>query len=267
MNIKEEATIILNNWQRHVQLLEQRYLEDSDDELTMHEELISYIDKTFINKELVQEICQQGTNFLLSNDIKIADYCSEHLKNDRITALEMVKSNGANLELINKHFKNDKDFILKALEHSNVLCYVSEKLRDDEDVVTLSVHKNPKTIFFASDRFKNNSEFVFELIKKDNYLLRCIHLDLRDNEQFMLNFWHLMKDRHFESHMILHSHALNIVDYMGDSLKPFFKDINFQVENDKLCEQMQICFDKFKLHKELKFELTISNKQIKKTKI
>jgi hypothetical protein len=266
---KTEAKSILNKWERYESYLDERYRMPDEPDLTIHEEFLNYIGNyLFTDMALVKEICEQGSNFLETNDIKIAAFCSEELRNSRSTALAMIKSNGSNLELISDKFKDDKGFILESLQHNNILAYVSERLKDDDEVVQLAVKKNPKAIAFVSDRYKKNEYFILDLLQKDNYLIEYMHKDLTSNIEFLSKCWKILNDRSGDSAMIMHAHAKTLIRHISNDLKPLFNNVYLDGINDHLNEQMNAGFNKYLLNKELKKELKTSDKhQDKKLKL
>jgi hypothetical protein len=267
INIKEEAANIVKAWTRYADYLDDTELESSRN-CSTHDDFVSYMDgKLFTDKELVQEICKKGESLLMMNIIKIAAFCSEDLNNDYATALAMVNSCSENMEIINSKFKDDKNFILEALKEQNVLSYASERLRDDDEVVHFSVKQNPKTIVFASDRFRTDKPFILELLKKDNYIVEYMHSDLTKDAYFLLDCWKIVGGRCSDSHMLLHGHAKTFIKVMSDELKPLFNHVYLEGPNHNINEQMLAGFNKYLLNKELKQELSVSNKQNKKVKI
>jgi len=270
---KTKASRILTEWDKIIQNINEKNAKnnDNEEELMLHDEIAEYMGNNLFNskeKDLVLEICKQGINLLLMNDIKILELCCKNLINDRDIALEAVKTNGSNMELVNDKFKDDKKFVLEAAKVSNVLGYVSDRLKDDEDIVHSSVNVNPRTILFASERFQKDKSLGIKLFTKDKYILNCLHKDLRNDGDFLMNCWIIITAHHFNNYMLLHYHTQSLIDHMGENIKGLFSQVDISLDNQNLNKQMQACFDNFKLNKDLSTELSSSqNKDIKKIKV
>lgn len=256
--IEIKAKEILKQWHEIVDIIDDKYTQ-SNNRPNINNEFISLIgNDLFTDKELIKEICKQESEFLLMNGIKIATFCSDDLKNDRDIALGIVKTHGDNLELLNNKFKDDKKFVLEALEYSHIIMHVSERLKDDDDVVNLAINKNSKSIIFVSERFRKNETFVMNLLAKDSYLIEHMHIDFRNDDQFLLKFWEKVTTL-YKTPAIQNYNASKLIQNVGDKLQPFFRMVNSDRYNPNLIPEMMEVFDKIKLHKELNQELNIKN--------
>jgi hypothetical protein len=264
---QEQAAKILSEWEIHIDSLYDEYTVLEENDPTVYEELISLMDsKLFTDKELVKEICKQGWDFLNTNEVEIASFCSEEVKNDRDTALVMVKSVRTNLRLLNDELKDDKEFILEALQHGDVLEYASERLRDDSDIVHLAIKNKPKAIAYASDRFKKDKKLMLQLVNENNYVIVDIHSDLMNEAYFLLDCWKVLKHDNNNSGMRNHYYASTLIRQMGKEIQAVFSQVDLNAPMDTLNKQMNSCFNQYILAKELNTELKIG-KQPKRLKV
>jgi hypothetical protein len=264
---QEQAAKILSEWEIHIDSLYDEYTVLEENDPTVYEELISLMDsKLFTDKELVKEICKQGWDFLNTNEVEIASFCSEEVKNDRDTALVMVNSVRTNLRLLNDELKDDKEFILEALQHGDVLEYASERLRDDDDVVLLSVENKPKTIGYASDRFKQDKTLMLKLLKENNNIITDMHSDIMNDIYFLLDCWKVIEQDNIESDIRSRYYISALIRKMDKEIQSHFLKVTLNDPIDNLSKQINSCFNQCILIKELNTELKIG-KQPKRLKV
>lgn len=69
-------------------------------------------------------------------------------------------------------FKNDKAFILKALElNGDCFIYVGRKLLKDREVVLAAIKKDATNLMFAGDTFRMDRSFIMELVQHNGLAL------------------------------------------------------------------------------------------------
>jgi hypothetical protein len=264
---KLEASIILKEWEKYVYYVNIKYREIVDERPTIHQELAALIKKDLFNdKRLVQEICKQGQSFIVTNDILLADFCNDELKNDYNTALDLVKTHRENFMLVNSKFRDDKMFILEALNDANVLQYVSSRLKDDSEIVHLSLKKHPYTIKFAPNKFKTDKKLLLELIKERNSVIQFIPSELDNDIDFLFDCWKILESDSI-SDVFIRNYGSALVNRMNKSLQPLFSQVVFNEDGDTIKKQMNACFNKYMLNQELNLELnhltTIMAKKLK----
>jgi hypothetical protein len=266
IDIEHEAKKIIYKWKKHCEDVEERSLNDETSVIEPQEAIDSLVGSDlFRDKELVKQICKQALKFLIMNDIRIAAFCSDEVRSDRDVALEIIKTNGKNLELLNDKLKDDKEFILEALQYDTILEYASERIRDDNDVVNLAVIKHPELIVFASDRFTGNKDFILNLLKKDSYVLQYLnhytHNNLRNDVDFLLDCWKAVADRKTDNVVALQYHAKTLLEYMSDDLKPIFSKVKLGDRN--ISQQIESCFNHYILNQELNYDNENKTKKLK----
>lgn len=268
MNITEEANKIIKQWKELISYFEEDNFYTKEN-ISTHDRMKDIESNFFVDKNLVIELCQQGSDFFKNHWIKIIDFCSEEIKNDRDTVLAIVKSYGDNLELLKPEFKDDKEIVSEAVKSSEALKYASDRLKNDEDIVNLSIENSTETIEFASDRFKNNKEFCLSLLRKRHYLLDKVGFDLRNNPEFLLEFWRDVESRNYES-IIINGLAARLINHLGKDLKPYFNEIDLDNPhpNDNLPGKIRSYLTSIILERELGNELNLnSSQQSRKIKI
>lgn len=265
-NIELEAKKIIYQWKKSCESLDDRYLNDEAPDITPQETIALLVgNDLFTDKNLVKEMCKQAPNFLTMNNIKIAAFCSEAVRNEREVALEIIKTNGKNFEVLDSKFRDDKEFVLEALQHDSILEYASASLRDDDQVVNFAVSRNAKSIVFASDRFTGDKEFILAVLKKDEYVLQYlnqyIHNNLRNDIEFLSDCWKTVSERYTNDRVALQYHAKTLLEYMSDDLKPIFSQVELGDKNIK--QRIEACFNHYILNNELNSENQIKTKKLK----
>jgi hypothetical protein len=259
-NIRKEAAKILLNWY-------DRFAYDEDNrEATNHEEFKQELVGTVLSdKELVLEISKQGKDFFRDNDIKLLDFLSIDLKNDKTVVLDMVKTNGNNLQVAKEMFKDDKDVVLVAVKSITVsFQYASERLRDDDEIVNYILEYSPPLIEYASSRFRNNKKLVIDLLKIDKTIISKIDQELKGDTEVLLTCWNHIKEDSIYEGSRTYNYSINLFENMAEHIKPLFKNIIIDVSNTDFIREMDVCFNHLILGKELN---TPQNKQNKKIKI
>ena len=88
-------------------------------------------------------------------------------------------------------FKNDKKFVLKAIDifksnHLEILKYTSKEIQDDEPIVKKIIEKDPFALQYTSPRLKNNLEIVMLAVEKDGAALLYASRKMRENKKVAL---------------------------------------------------------------------------------
>jgi hypothetical protein len=263
ISIKDQAAKILERW-----YWKSPYDIDHMGGIS-HDELKSSEKNLILNdKELILELNKKGTKFILNNNIKLVDFVSSELKNDKELMLALIRTNGHNLELINEEFKSDKEFVLAAVNSTRVaLKYANEKFLNDDDVLKCIILKFPHEITNAPIRIKKDREFISKLVKMHSGAWVNIDDEFKNDVKFLLDFWiyikEIMKDA-INSDYSLNYNSKILLDNMSEDIKPFFNSLNKNTKNQDFIKEMDISFNRLVLHEELS---ATSNKPNKKMKV
>lgn len=264
---KKEAAKILSQWESHIDNLYDEFTILEENQPTVYEELTSLVGQSlFTDKELVKELCKQGWEFLNTNEIEIASFCSEDVRSDRDTALIMVKSWRTNLRLLSDEIKDDKEFILEALQHEDILEYASERLKDDDEVVYFAIGKKPKEIKYTSDRFRKDKTLMLQLLNENNHIIEYIHVDIMNDVYFLLDCWKIIERDNIDSDMRSRYYTSTLIRKMDKEIQSQFLQVDLNAPHESLNKQINSCFNKYILDEELNTEFNIG-KQPKKPKV
>lgn len=106
-------------------------------------------------------------NYIL-NDPYILKDLPEKFKNDEDVVIAAAKKYYGNLKYASDELKNNKKFILRAINELNqesyfgeiqeayFLNYLSEELKNDEDIVKAAIKKNRENLQYASERLQKS---------------------------------------------------------------------------------------------------------------
>ena len=93
---------------------------------------------------------------MVRNDVKLFQYASAELKDDRAFILEIAKQDFALLECASNSLRDDKKFMLEVVKiNGNALEYASDKLRGDKVLVIEAVKQDVNALRFASKELQN----------------------------------------------------------------------------------------------------------------
>lgn len=251
MNIKEEAKKLLDYWNQYLldDMLENSF--DPKPDYNAHEKIKALIEAPFNDKKLVKEICKQGIEFCFISRVRIYDFCSDELKNDRETILEIVSAYGDNLALLNPKLQDDDEIVAVAVNSSDALKYASERLRDDDIIVHLSLQNDPETIEFASPRFRNNRTLSLQLLKKHNYIFEKMSVEFKNDPAFISEYWENIKEKHGSNPSRLDAFIPRIIKNIGNNVKPYFNELNLNQSSNELIHDFETYLTKATLDKEL----------------
>ena len=106
-------------------------------------------------------------NYIL-NDPYILKDLPEKFKNDEDVVIAATKKYYGNLKYASDELKNNKKFILRAINELNqdsyfgeiqeayFLNYLSKELKNDEDIVKAAIKKNRENLQYASERLQKS---------------------------------------------------------------------------------------------------------------
>ena len=215
----------------------------------------------FTDKEAVKKVNKSYKRFIYNNNTLLLELCSEELKNDKDLVLQLLKVNGNNLKLATDEFKDDKKLVLAAIKSKKEsFQYASSRLRDNTSLVNYILKFSPRQIKHAGRRFKEDKALVSKLLKDSPVIFQYIHEDLRNDLDILTHLWTDIKkevDDTFTYKVIF------FLDDMGDKVRPFFDAVETDAENSVITKQMDACFNKLILEKELNQSLNKSAKKIK----
>lgn len=124
--------------------------------------VLDKIDKFKITSRKEGEI-----NYIL-NDPYILKNLPEKFKNDEDVVIAAAKKYYGNLKYASDELKNNKKFILRAINELNqdsyfgeiqeayFLNYLSKELKNDEDIVKAAIKKNRENLQYASERLQKS---------------------------------------------------------------------------------------------------------------
>jgi len=252
MDIEKEAKKILDYWDQY--LFQSGF--DRKSKIDAHNKIKELIDEPFTDKDLVIEICKQDDFFFVTN-VRILDFCSDEIKNDRETLLEILRAYGDNLALLSPELQDDKEIVMAAISSTDALKYASERLRDDDDIVYLSLKTDLETIEFTSNRFKNDKQLILELVKKDHYMLNKVSDELKNDAHFLSEYWYYTRDYFQKINVSPDALIIRIMDNMGENVKPFFNNFNMDkiTKRENIIKEFETCLTTAALNKELSDDL------------
>jgi hypothetical protein len=263
MDYKKEAENLLISWNEYLYKIGFKHKKAG---YNAHKDIKRLIKEPINDKELIKELCEQAIDFFFLTKVRILDFCSEELKNDREIILTVLQAYGDNLALLSPKLQDDTEIVLAAVGSTDALQYASERLRDDDIVVILSLITDPETIEFASDRFRNDRELSLQLVKKHHYMFDKISIEFKNDPTFISEYWEHIKEC-YSSSIQMDNYILRILNNIGDKLKPYFKDINLNDGSANLVKEFETYLNLAVLNKELNNEQSISKKKNKKPKL
>jgi hypothetical protein len=266
MNAKEEAKKLLDSWNQTLldNLIDNSFEPNPD--FNAHETIKALIETPINDKKLVKEICEQGSDFFFISRIRIYDFCSEELKNDRETILDILTAYGDNLALLNPKLQDDDEIVAVAVNSSDALKYASQRLRDDDIIVYISLQNDPETIEFASERFRNNRTLSLQLLKKHNYIFDKMSVKFRNDPTFISEYWDELKNKYSNKASILDAFIPRILNNIGDDIKPYFTELNLSQASNELLHDFETYLNTATLDKELN-QGEVSHKKNKRPKL
>lgn len=117
----------------------------------------------FLNKESFLELFK---NHKLRE--KLLYGLSDELLNDKDIALEILKFYPFALKKMNSKIKENKSFLIKAIEKNEIVfTWIEKELKEDKNIVFALIEKNPWMLTKASDSIKNDKE----VLEKWEYIL------------------------------------------------------------------------------------------------
>jgi len=222
---------------------------------------------SFSSKEMVLEVNSLDRAFIFNHDIVLLKYCSEAIKNDRNTVLELVKINGNNIRLLKRAFKDDEEIVLAALKsRPNTFQYINKRFKENDEMVQLVLEAEPKQIIHCLEKFKKDKEVVSKIIKSDFRLFEHVHPSLKNDLKLLNQIWEIIKEKHNHNQYTLSSQTSWLIDNMGDRIRSKFSQVNF--DSNLLSNQIDSYFSNIVLNRELNKELSNTKKiESKKLKI
>ena len=159
--------------------------------------------------------------------------------NNKEQVLNIVTSNGEQLEFADSELKNDKEVVLAAVTgypggRGRALKYASESLKNDREIVAAAVVSRGTALEFASNELKSDIEIVSLAIKDDGWAIRYAHSQFRNNQQIALIA--LAHQKHGDTGIFLKLFSKELLQDIGflnlaHRIKP---DILHYISTDKL---------------------------------
>lgn len=106
----------------------------------------------------------------------------------RINALNMVKENGANLQMC-LQYVDDEEIVMAAVSNFGLaLNFASDRLKNNTEIVMAAVKQNGKAIKYANERFIHNKQMVVLALQHCNLfsineLMDSLDEDLKDDPE------------------------------------------------------------------------------------
>jgi len=107
----------------------------------------------------------------------------------RTEALEAIKYQVSNFNMISDELANDRSFLLEAIE-SNYLVFnaISEKFKEDQAFLGEAVKRNGQILEFLP-QYQSDKGLILEAVRKDPYILRnnsAVSAELLNDKNFLL---------------------------------------------------------------------------------
>jgi hypothetical protein len=257
-NIKKEAKKIIDEWENEIfyDKVDITYLDHAAFKKVLCE-------LVFTDKELVREISKQGEDFITTHNIKLADFLSQELRNDKEFIIELINSNGYNLSVVNDEFKNDEEIVWAAIKSEpRAFEFASDRLRDNDKIVNLAVSA-AINIKYVSDRFKKNKEFISNILENNYSLFSEIHPELKNDLDILSLVWEKTKEKTAYSKIHLAHKTSIFLKNIGEDIKPYFEKISRPLEVQTVIRQIDSCFNNLALQRELVSTSQTQNKKLK----
>ena len=146
-----------------------------------HKNSLWFKDEEFL-RELLKETCKSKIDDIMKN------VENKNILNDKEIFLQLIqRNNGHIIKFASKNLKNNKEFILKAIEfNGDAFKNASKQLKDDKEFVLIIADYGVNIFKHVSKRLKNDKEVVLEALKYDANLLEYASKRLKDNKEVIL---------------------------------------------------------------------------------
>lgn len=94
-----------------------------------------------------------------------------HFKEDKSFILRAVQQNKNVFENIPNNLKYDRDVVIEAIKYGCFLIFIPKQFYQDDKIMIEAINKDNHNLKFASDGLKDNREFIVSALKKEG---RCI---------------------------------------------------------------------------------------------
>ena len=163
-----------------LKLFKEKYRQEfaNDREIFLNNRFIEYASITLRDDE---EIVKHA----VSMDPSKLQYASERLRNNKNIIDTIMKKNylsGDWIKYVGEDYKNNREFIKKAISKGLTLEYLSDEFKDDEEIVTEIIDNNPFSLKYASDRICDNKDIVILAVSKYPETLQYASDRLKDDE-------------------------------------------------------------------------------------
>ncbi len=150
----------------------------------------------------------------------VVQFASKRLRGDKEVMFNAVQTDEFDNTLTHatEELQNDKDFVIKAVQHNyRLLSHVVEKFKGDRDVILAGVKRNYRALEYATpelrtdreivltafrhldqfndwdqgitkyltDTFRSDKEFMLEAVRYHEPALKCVSDDLKQHKEFM----------------------------------------------------------------------------------
>jgi hypothetical protein len=123
------------------------------------------------------------------------EFLSDHVKNDKEVALEIVRRNGDDYQWLNSSLKNDQEVLLEAIKEDEfyfngpAILDAPEDLQNNRDFIIKAVSVNGYCLENVNENFKNDRDIVMAAVstnKEDGQVIRFANNNLKKDKEIIL---------------------------------------------------------------------------------
>ncbi len=114
------------------------------------------------------------------------------MKTEKEHYLDILNENAHNIKFIPNEFKDNRDFILEAINLDSVcnaynfLTFLSDELKDDKEIVLKIVEKDPFSMLYSSNRLQADKEVLSKAIFAAPIMIQYASEDLQLDKELVL---------------------------------------------------------------------------------
>lgn len=122
----------------------------------------------------------------VSKNYRMLAYANDAWKADEDVVLAAVRGCGWALEYVDKKLRNNRDFIIKAVQLRGEALRYANLFHGDKDVVLKAVQQDGHSIAYATDLLKADRDVVLAAVRQNSYVLERVNARFRVDRDFML---------------------------------------------------------------------------------
>jgi CxxC motif-containing protein len=176
----------------------------------------------YLNEDLKAQ--SQIALIAISNSPKMLEFAPNEIKNDKVYLLSALNEEGVSIPSTKQ--TSLRDIVLYTCQiKKDVLKYAPEELKDDKNIAEISINKFPMSFEYISDRLRNDKELVLTAIKgTKGAALEFASDEIKNNKKIILEAIKLNKNSIDYAHTDIKQLLLNDDNKIGSLEKLILKE-------------------------------------------